>query len=112
MTDQDTQFELGQHTAEIFRVSVDKEKLGRNAYANYFQFKGQLAYLRKLQSEGEGKHVVFLDMDVLVVDSIAEVRCVELEDFVTIPCASPTKVAMCAGLLRQVRLWSDYHRQL
>ncbi|KAK9820526.1 hypothetical protein WJX72_011317 [[Myrmecia] bisecta] len=75
MTDQETQLDLGNVSAEIFRLTLDKDKLGRNAYANYYGFQAQLAYLHKLQLQGGGKNVVFLDMDVLVLDSIAEVFC-------------------------------------
>lgn len=47
----------------------------RNAYANYYQYIGQSKFLQELQANGSTQHVVFMDMDVLVVDSILEVFC-------------------------------------
>lgn len=49
----------------------------RNAWANYYQYKGQVAYLQHLTRVGlEGSlDIVFMDMDVLVLDSISEVFC-------------------------------------
>ena len=34
---------------QVHRNPFDRTKLGRNAYANLYQFQGQLAYLRTLQ---------------------------------------------------------------
>ena len=34
---------------QVHRNPFDRSNLGRNAYANLYQFQGQLAYLRKLQ---------------------------------------------------------------
>ena len=47
----------------------------RNAYANYYQYIGQKQFLQSLMANGSSQHVVFMDMDVLVVDSILEVFC-------------------------------------
>ncbi|KAK9818436.1 hypothetical protein WJX72_012549 [[Myrmecia] bisecta] len=60
---------------EIFRIHTDKTRLGRNAYANYYQFLAQIAFMRTLIQQGvsDRYHLVFMDVDVLVVDSIAEV---------------------------------------
>ena len=49
--------------------------LCRNAYANYYQYIGQKLFLQSLKANGSSQHVVFMDMDVLVVDSILEVFC-------------------------------------
>lgn len=47
----------------------------RNAYANYYQYLGQIEFLRALKAEQSQQHVVFMDMDVLVLDSILELFC-------------------------------------
>lgn len=47
----------------------------RNAYANYYQYIGQKLFLQSLMANQSSQHVVFMDMDVLVVDSILEVFC-------------------------------------
>ena len=49
----------------------------RNAYANYYQYIGQKEFLQSLMGNGSSQHVVFMDMDVLVVDSILEVFCAD-----------------------------------
>ncbi|KAK9814423.1 hypothetical protein WJX72_005744 [[Myrmecia] bisecta] len=60
---------------EVFRMTIDKSKLGRNAYANYYQYLAQIAFMRNLTRQGldASFNIVFMDMDILVVDSIAEV---------------------------------------
>ncbi len=35
---------------QVFRYPFDRTVLGRNAYANLYQFQAQLQYLKKLQS--------------------------------------------------------------
>ncbi|KAK9805224.1 hypothetical protein WJX72_007095 [[Myrmecia] bisecta] len=75
MTDQDTQFDFGDLQVDVFRQTVNKTLFGRNVWANFYQFHAQLGLLRQLQAEGAQKHIVFLDMDVLVLDSFAEVFC-------------------------------------
>ncbi len=35
---------------QVFRYPFDRSVLGRNAYANLYQFQAQLQYLKKLQS--------------------------------------------------------------
>lgn len=47
----------------------------RNAYANYYQYIGQKVFLQHLKANASREHVVFMDMDVLVLDSIVEVFC-------------------------------------
>lgn len=49
----------------------------RNAYANYYQYIGQKEFLQSLVANGSSQHIVFMDMDVLVVDSILEVFCAD-----------------------------------
>lgn len=56
----------------------------RNAYANYYQYIGQRVFLEELQKNGSSENVVFMDMDVLVLDSILDVFCVDYGYAVTI----------------------------
>lgn len=49
----------------------------RNAYANYYQYIGQKEFLQSMAANGSSQHVVFMDMDVLVVNSILEVFCAD-----------------------------------
>ena len=46
----------------------------RNAWANYYQYMGQSIFLQHLQKVGSSAHVIFMDMDVLILDDIMEVR--------------------------------------
>lgn len=57
---------------EVVRYAVDKAKLGRNAYANYYQYQAMLAYLQHLAEAGQDYNVVFMDMDILVVGALDE----------------------------------------
>ncbi len=45
----------------------------RNAWANYYQYMGQSIFLQHLQKVGSSAHVIFMDMDVLILDDIMEV---------------------------------------
>lgn len=56
----------------------------RNAYANYYQYIGQRIFLEDLQKNGSSENVVFMDMDVLVLDSILEIFCQDYGYAVTI----------------------------
>ena len=47
----------------------------RNAYANYYQYIGQKAFLESLKANASTQHVVFMDMDVLVLEPILELFC-------------------------------------
>ncbi|BDA41026.1 hypothetical protein COCOBI_01-6810 [Coccomyxa sp. Obi] len=74
LTDQSTQIELPADV-RLFRFPIDRSRLGRNSYANYYQYLAQIGFLQQLIREGSGNStdVVFLDMDILVVDSLTEV---------------------------------------
>ncbi|KAK9916680.1 hypothetical protein WJX75_005703 [Coccomyxa subellipsoidea] len=74
LTDQATKIELPPDV-RLFRFPIDRSKLGRNPYANYYQYLAQIAFLQQLMADGleQSTDVVFLDMDILVVDSLAEV---------------------------------------
>ncbi|KAK9822241.1 hypothetical protein WJX81_005013 [Elliptochloris bilobata] len=50
---------------------MDTARPGRNAWANYYQFRAQQAFLRRLERAGQSRDVVFLDMDALVVAPLA-----------------------------------------
>ena len=56
----------------------------RNAYANYYQYIGQRVFLEELGKNGSAENVVFMDMDVLVLDSILEIFCQDYGYAVTI----------------------------
>ena len=56
----------------------------RNAYANYYQYIGQRRFLEELQRNGSTENVVFMDMDVLVLDSIIDIFCQDYGYAVTI----------------------------
>jgi hypothetical protein len=48
---------------------IDRKKIGRNAWANYYQMVAQVAYLEKLETElgVDGvPNVVFMDTDMMV----------------------------------------------
>ncbi|CAL8466513.1 g6049 [Coccomyxa elongata] len=74
LTDQATQLDLPADV-RLFRFTIDRSKLGRNPYANYYQYLAQIAFMKQLMAEGVSNttDVVFLDMDALVIDSITEV---------------------------------------
>eukprot|EP00884_Botryococcus_braunii_P010590 jgi/Botrbrau1/19532/Bobra.0035s0027.2 len=56
-------------------TEINRKKVGRNAWANYYQMVAQRAYLEKLEAEFglDGvPNVVFMDTDMMVVDSVLE----------------------------------------
>ena len=49
LTDQSTQFAGLPADVQVFRHPLDKARLGRNAWANYYQFRAQQARCSTLQ---------------------------------------------------------------
>jgi hypothetical protein len=50
-------------------TTIDGKKIGRNAWANYYQMVAQVAYLEKLEAElgaAGVPNVVFMDTDMMV----------------------------------------------
>jgi hypothetical protein len=87
---------------EIFRVAgIDSKKLGRNAYANFYQFKAQVAFLEAMLKAGKGDmNVAFIDMDMLIVDSLAEVFCGEFDYGLTISDAADMPINIGTQFVR------------
>ncbi|KAK9804869.1 hypothetical protein WJX72_009269 [[Myrmecia] bisecta] len=75
LTDMVTQFDNLDSDIHLFRFDLDTDKMGRNAWANKFQFEGQIEYMQHLMAAGQEVNLAFIDMDVLVLDDITEVFC-------------------------------------
>lgn len=73
MTDMETQIDADAADLEVFRCDIDRSKIGRNSYANYYQFKAQVDYLDQLIASGTDTNVIFLDSDILVLGSLCEI---------------------------------------
>ena len=67
------------------RITIDKQKFGRNAYNDLYHWTARYSYLEKLIAEGrEDLHIVYIDPDVLVrcwtlAGSCGPPCCVHLE---------------------------------
>jgi hypothetical protein len=86
LTDRDFQLANNTFGVELFRFDIDLENLGRNAWANYYQYQGQILWLQEQIRLGmdQKRHLMFLDMDMLVVEPITEVFCQEFSYALTI----------------------------
>ena len=67
------------------RITIDKQKFGRNAYNDLYHWTARYSYLEKLIAEGrEDYHIVYIDPDVLVLRDLHEVFEREFDYTVTI----------------------------
>ena len=71
--------------AAVGRITIDKQKFGRNAYNDLYHWTARYSYLEKLIAEGrEDYHIVYIDPDVLVLRDLHEVFEREFDYTVTI----------------------------
>lgn len=72
----------------------------RNAWANYYQYMGQSIFLQHLQKMGSSAHVIFMDMDVLILDDIMEVSS-------CLSCSIPL-LGSCTLLVPKIVFWLQH----